>query len=284
MSEVEVRRMPRDELDVAIERAASEGWNPGPHDAECFWAIDPEGFFMGVVDGRVIGRAMAVAYDDHFAFCGLYIVEPEYRGLGHGMAITRARLDHVGDRNAGIDGVVAMCDKYMRLGYRTAHRSIRFGFTPPPDFGDPGATDVPIRAAAEVPFDALLGYDARHFPARRESFLKLWISRPNATALVAGDGDTITGYGVLRTCRTGAKIGPLFADDAATAEALFRALCARGAGAPVFMDIPEPNTRAMDMARRYHMTSEFECARMYLRGDPGLPLGNIYGITTFEAG
>jgi hypothetical protein len=28
----------------------------------------------------------------------------------------------------------------------------------------------------------------------------------------------------------------------------------------------------------------FVCQRMYLRGDPGLPLDNIFGITSFEAG
>jgi GNAT superfamily N-acetyltransferase len=282
MSQFDVRPMPRAELDLAIERAAGEGWNPGYHDAACFWAIDPGGFFMGVLDGRVIGRAMAVAYDDRFAFCGLYIVDPEYRGHGYGMAITRARLDYIGERNAGLDGVVDMQDKYKRLGYRMAHRSIRFGFTPDWD-AEPEAPGA-IRPAASVPFADLLAYDARHFPALRASFLERWIAQPGAVALAAVRDGAVIGYGVLRQCRVGAKIGPLFADDRDTGEALFRALCVHGRGAPVYMDIPQPNTAAMDLARRHGMRSEFECARMYLRGDPGLPLDRIYGITTFEAG
>jgi hypothetical protein len=32
------------------------------------------------------------------------------------------------------------------------------------------------------------------------------------------------------------------------------------------------------------MRGDFTCERMYLKGDPGLPLANIYGITSFEAG
>jgi len=280
MSQFEVRQMPRAELDKAIERAAAEGWNPGDHDAECFWAIDPNGFFMGVLDGRVIGRAMAVVYDDHFAFCGLYIVDAEYRGHGYGMAITRARLDYIGQRNAGLDGVVDMQDKYKRLGYRMAHRSIRYGFTPT-EAPEPSSAILP---ATQLPFSDLLAYDARHFPAKRPSFLERWITRPNAVALAAVNNSAITGYGVIRKCRTGAKIGPLFADDPDTADALFRALCAHGLHEPVFMDIPEPNTAAMALAKRNDMHSQFECARMYLRGDPGLPLDRIYGITTFEAG
>lgn len=50
------------------------------------------------------------------------------------------------------------------------------------------------------------------------------------------------------------------------------------------LDIPEPNTAGVALARRLGMAPVFACVRMYLRGDPGLPLDRIYGITTFEAG
>ena len=37
-------------------------------------------------------------------------------------------------------------------------------------------------------------------------------------------------------------------------------------------------------ARRHGLAPVFETARMYTRGDPGLPLSRIFGITTFELG
>lgn len=280
MGHFKVQKMPREELDVVLERAAEEGWNPGFNDADCFWDIDPDGFFMGVLDGRPVARAAAVIYDDRFAFCGMYIVDKAYRGQGYGLAITQARLEYVGERNAGLDGVVTMQDKYKRLGYRIAHRSVRYGFTPQAQQGAP-AEIVPV---STVPFPELLNYDTRHFPAQRGSFLKRWIAQPNAVALAFVDAGVLKGYGVIRGCRTGHKIGPLFADDTAVAEALFCALCNHGTGTPVFMDVPEVNAAGMDLAQRYHMHSQFECARMYLKNDPGLPLDNIFGITTFEAG
>ncbi len=36
-----VRRMTRSEVDLALDWAAAEGWNPGVHDAESFYAADP---------------------------------------------------------------------------------------------------------------------------------------------------------------------------------------------------------------------------------------------------
>jgi hypothetical protein len=233
-----------------------------------------------VLDGVVVGRASALVYDDEFAFCGLYIVEKPYRGQGYGLALTKARLEYIGDRNAGLDGVVNMTDRYARLGYRPAHLSKRYVYKPTAR-AEHSAHVAPV---ADVSFEELLQYDARHFPARREGFLKCWITQPDAAALGFVENGTLKGYGVARKCRAGHKIGPLFADEPEIAIDLFHALSNHGLNGPVYLDIPEPNAAAMKLPVRYSMEYVFECARMYLRYDPGLPLQNIYGITTFEAG
>ena len=275
-----IETMPFSEVEAVIDWAAKEGWNPGLNDAACFYAIDPNGFFMGVLDGRPIARGSALIYDEHFAFCGLYIVERAYRGKGYGLALTQVRLGHIGQRNAGLDGVENMVEKYERLGYRTAHRSVRYIITPKiaqnllPEI-------VPV---AQIPFAKLAAYDRRHFFASRDRFLERWIRQPHAVGLALVDADQLKGYGVLRKCRVGYKIGPLFAEEPEIAEALFDALCNHAIGEPVSIDIPEPNQAALRLAAKHDMRPEFACERMYLRGDPGLPLGAIYGITSFEAG
>ena len=42
-----VRNMTEADLAPALEWAAAEGWNPGLHDAHCFYAADPQGFPVG---------------------------------------------------------------------------------------------------------------------------------------------------------------------------------------------------------------------------------------------
>jgi Acetyltransferase (GNAT) domain len=98
------------------------------------------------------------------------------------------------------------------------------------------------------------------------------------------DDAQLKGYGVLRKCRVGHKIGPLFADTPDIAAALLGALCNYALGEQVFIDIPDPNQAGLRLAAKHGMSPVFACERMYLRGDPGLPLDEIYGLTSFEAG
>ena len=109
-----VKHMTKDQLYLALELAKNEGWNPGIHDAECFYEVDSKGFFIGFLGEKPIATGSAVIYDDHYAFCGLYIVRPEYRGQGFGLELTKERLNYVGDRITGIDGVIENIEKYKK--------------------------------------------------------------------------------------------------------------------------------------------------------------------------
>jgi ribosomal protein S18 acetylase RimI-like enzyme len=273
-----VRSMAGADLQLALDWAAEEGWNPGLHDAHCFYAADANGFFVGELDGVPIGCVSAVRYGSEFGFMGLYIVRPEHRGRGFGLALWRAALDRLGDRAAGLDGVVAQQENYRKSGFSLAFRNIR------QRGAGGGAAPAGLADLAAVPFGEIAQYDATVFPAAREAFLKSWIRQPQAIALGVMEGNGLKGYGVLRACREGFKIGPLFADNEETAERLLAGLLARAPGAAVFLDTPEANPAAVALAERHKMAPVFETARMYKNGAPRMRLDRCFGVTTFELG
>jgi GNAT superfamily N-acetyltransferase len=273
-----IRRAERDEIPQILAWAAAEGWNPGYNDADCFYQTDPEGFFLAELAGEPIGSLSAVVYDEAFAFLGCFIVRSEHRYCGFGMHLSQVYREHVGDRNAGLDGVVAMQRTYGRLGFQIAHRNIRFGGLAE------GHSHPKVVGLTRLPLDEVSIYDRRHFPAARPDFLQAWIHQPGAAALgVMRDGH-LAGYGVIRPCVTGYKIGPLFADDSRAAEKLYQSLCARVAGQPVFLDVPEPNREAVALAERHGLKPVFETARMYSGPVPKIALNEVFGITTYELG
>jgi hypothetical protein len=69
-----IRRMEKDDVKLAVDWAAREGWNPGLNDGSCFYDADPQGFFMGELKGEPIGCISAVSYGDSFGFIGFYII------------------------------------------------------------------------------------------------------------------------------------------------------------------------------------------------------------------
>ncbi|MBB3059221.1 GNAT family N-acetyltransferase [Microbulbifer rhizosphaerae] len=276
-----IKSATRKEVDIAISWAAAEGWNPGIYDADCYYTADPRGFLIGFLDEEPIATISVVKYSDTFGFLGFYIVKPEYRGHGYGLQIWNAGLQYLRGCNVGLDGVVAQQDSYKKSGFRLAFRNRRYEGV--------GGGDFPINAEivklSSLPFETIAAYDRPFFPADRSHFIKAWIEQPECTALGIRDGGKLAGYGVLRKCRSGYKIGPLFADDPELAESLFLALrSAVQPSEPLYLDVPEINPAAVDLAKRYNMNVVFETARMYKGPEPDMPVNRIFGITSFEIG
>lgn len=282
--ELLIRPMSRSELDILLSWAANEGWNPGLYDADIFWNTDPGGYIAAEIDGELIGGGSIVSYQGRFGFMGFFIVKPEYRGQGLGTKLWFARREKLQSRFntpvcIGMDGVFEMQPFYTRGGFKFSHREIRFEGT-----GSPCPLPSSVTSLSNVVFNSLLDYDTAHFPAERPTFLKAWIAQPDSRALGFMDGKQLRGYGVIRRCQNGFKIGPLFADSAGIALELFNGLSDHAAGKPVFLDVPEVNDSAMQLVGGKGMQEVFGCARMYFGNKPALPDAQIYGVTTFELG
>lgn len=297
---LDIRQMTHAEVNELVRWAEREGWNPGVHDAELFWATDPDAFIAADLDGELIGGGAITSYGGEFGFMGFFIVRPEFRGRSLGDQIWRARRERLLARlqpgaTIGLDGVFNMQEYYARGGFVFSHRNIRFRCDSGSEqAGDPstaGNRQQPadshstiLMPLTELPFDSLLAYDRTCFPAPRPGFLKGWITQQDGLALGLLRDGKLSGYGVARRCVEGYKIGPLFADDAEAAETLFTPLAAHAGAAPVFIDAPENNPAALALAQRHAMVEVFGCARMYLGPIPDIAHQQVFGVTTFELG
>ncbi|MDQ0989055.1 GNAT family N-acetyltransferase [Streptomyces sp. V3I7] len=259
--------------------AADEGWNPGLSDGLAFFAQDPDGFFLGRIDGEPVSAVSVVNYGPDYAFLGCYLVRPDLRGQGHGLATWKAALAHAGERTVGLDGVVAQQDNYRQSGFELAYRTARFtGIAP--------EAEVPagVRAGGPADLAAIAAYDSACSPADRPRFLTEWLGTPGHRVFVRHDGERLTGYGVIRPGRDSLRVGPLFADTPDDAQALFAALSAEAAGREIAIDVPEPNKAANALAERAGLTPSFETARMYTGPVRAYAEERVFGVTTLELG
>lgn len=275
-----------EDVEIALNLAAIEGWNPGLQDAKPFYAADPKGFSIAKINGEPIGCISAVCYDRTFAFIGLYIVKNGWRGKGYGQKIWQAAWQQLGERldsdrcSIGLDSVVERQTTYGKSGFLPAYRHIRYACEIDPSVTLPKEV-VPL---AEIPLAQIIRYDAELFPVSRPNFVEPWISVEGGFAYGAIEGSRLKGYGVMRPCRKGFKIGPLFADDRKIAECLFLALISSAKGETVFLDMPDINPEGNFFVRQYNLQPVFTCVRMYCHKIPNIDVNRIFGVTTLELG
>ena len=277
-----IRTMTRSEMDCCIEWAAREGWNPGLHDAEAFYQADAEGFLVGLLDGEPIASISAVRYGTDFGFIGFYIVRPEYRAKGYGLAIWKQAMARLQGRLIGLDGVVAQQENYRRSGFEFAYNNIRYQTLTQSVQVDAKGDLVDVD---EVSQTELFAYDSRCFAQQREAFLEYWVRQPDCHAKAVLTNGVLRGFGVMRACRVGYKIGPLFADDGMFARQIYGALagCVEP-GLQIQLDIPAQNPQAQSLVNALQMKPVFETARMYTGCAPALDMHRMFGVTTFELG
>jgi GNAT superfamily N-acetyltransferase len=280
MNDLRIRTMRPDEIAIAVDWAAAEGWNPGFADAACFATVDPDGFLIGELDGAPAATVSCVNYGASFAFLGFYIVREDVRGRGYGLRIWNAAIAHAGSRVIGLDGVVAQQPNYQKSGFRLAYANVRYGGT----VAAPDAQRSGVVALSDVLLATVEADDATVFPARRTAFLRAWIGAPGHVGRALVRDGRLAAWGVIRPCRKGRKVGPLVADDRAAAEAVLSALLPSADGGEVFLDVPSVNRDAVALAQDLGLAPVFETARMYTGAIPPLRLERVYGVTTFELG
>ncbi len=279
MKDFLIRNMTLNEMNIAIEWAAAEGWNPGLYDAETFYVTDPSGFFVATLDGKIIACKSAVKYENRFGFMGFYIVKKEFRGSGYGMQIWKHAFNSLSGIPSGMDGVIEQQQNYATSGYKLAYGQLRFEA----ENINEKSTGRTV-SADKINFQELLEYDTRLFPAQRKIFLENWIKQTKSLSLVYLEDEKLRGYGVIRPCLVGYKIGPLFADNYNIAKELFKSLADYADGQKIFIDIPEVNLYAGKLIEKFKMKYVFECGRMYNGIFPMLETNKIFGNTSFELG
>ena len=275
-----IRLMRPDDLSRVLDWAADEGWNPGLDDAAAFLASDPEGFFVTEADGAPVAAISVVNHSPDFAFLGLYLCQPAWRGRGIGLRLWTHALTHAGGRTVGLDGVAAQQANYARSGFVRVGNTLRLVGRVLPR----ASVAHRIRPVGPQDMARIAMVDARANGYARPQFLHGWLgASPSRRSFVLLGPEGPTGFATIRRCRDGSKIGPLVAPDAEAALALINVCAAELGEGPLILDLPEQNAALIGTLAALGYQETFRTARMYRGLAP--PSGSgLQTVGTLELG
>jgi ribosomal-protein-alanine N-acetyltransferase len=246
-----------------------------------------------------VGCIAGVRYNAAYGFIGLFLVTPEQRGKGFGLALWRHALEHLSDLPCiGLEAAPERIADYAGWGFEPASVTTRWQLI---QGGEPelalsgdhgssthGSAGLALMAGAAIPTEAVQRYDVEREPSPRPHFLADWLGHPagSVQALIDGNG-RCHGFGRIRPCLLrqgeGWRIGPLLADSADLAGQLLQGLIASHPGV-VLIDVPDANAAAAPLLRELGFRPLSRTQRMYRGPRPVVPLQDVFGLACLELG
>ena len=265
-----LRLMSRTDIPAGMRLKDIAGWNQTPVDWERFLHASPAGCFVAEAEGKVVGTATTIVYEGRFAWIGMVLVDPDYRGRSIGTRLlekTIAHLDACRVPTMKLDATPQGKPIYEKLGFVTEYEIERWTF-----MRAPGAATVTAESPAQD-LERILSADREVFGADRGDLLRsLDREAPEFTLMTSSPG-YLTGYALGRRGSRADHLGPWMARDEASARELLDEFLRRSGRETVFVDCLKENPYARQLVRSQGFEFSRPLTRMY-RGSnthPGRP-------------
>lgn len=225
------------DAEALVALSAEAGWNQVAAD----WRLMLEqGGGVGIKDrGAWVSTALTFPLGARLSWISMVLTTKPWRGRGIGTRLLRGRVDALRNagRAAGLDATELGRPIYAGLGFRELYTLRRWHLKQQPAEIAPPA-GVEIRPMRPADLAAVCACDARCSALQRDHVLGHLCKRVPAMAHVAEGKAGNMGFVMGRDGRFATQIGPIVAEDEATALAL-ASRAAHGADAPLLLDVPD---------------------------------------------
>lgn len=259
-----IRNMNLEEFKKVIGWINDEKWLFSESDAEAFYSLDPNGFFLGEVKGQPAACALVINFNNEYTFLGVLIVREEHRRKNYAVKLIEHSLNYCKDSKVvGVDISDGISKYWTGRGFRESCQN--YCFTKKANGArHPDLLDL----KQDLPFDLVASYDLEVFGYDRRRFLELLIGQQDYYALGAMKDGKLIGFGVLRKLHTeeGYIVGPLSADCPEVAKQILDGLQSYVPGKNVFISRFDTNQDANDLISEKNGWERVAVERRLYRG------------------
>jgi GNAT superfamily N-acetyltransferase len=273
---IQLRVMTKADISAAQRLKEIAGWNQTETDWQRFLEASEAGCFVAELDGEVRGTAATISFEKRFAWVGMVLVDPAYRGRGIGTRLLEQTIEY-------LDGVGIPCIKldatpqgrpiYEKLGFSPEYEIERWMLRRASGSVSDRAASDRVSDLPSSLLEQICETDREIFGANRSSLLKsIHLEAPDFTFGIIAEGD-VQGYAFGRRGSFGDHLGPWMADGAPAARELLESFLGRSNRDVVIVDYLKLNDVAGKLLRSLGFVFTRPLTRMY-RGKntfPGCP-------------
>lgn len=269
----EVRLMTEADIPAALSVWKDVGLSEGTQTLYSFHTFDPEGMYVALHDGKIIGTCAAIINNPDLACIGLYAVSPSYQGKGIGSKVWKEAFEHVSNINCFLNSVPDHLSTYRdKAGFvhQSQHQTI---VCESPSVSVSHllneVEDVEIKPIKQNDVEAVIRYDTEIAGHDRSVLVRCLITEPDSVALMAVKNQEICGYGCLKDEIKGMTlVGPLYACSPEIAELLLRRmveLFPSGSEKGLIMMAIDANPASLHLVDKLNLKRKFTLPRIFTK-------------------
>ena len=283
---IAIRTMRAQDIEAGMRLKSVAGWNQTEEDWGMLLTLNPNGCFVAVHNGQVMGTVTTIRYGHALSWIGMVLVDPSFRRMGIGTRLLqKAMKSQERCETIKLDATPAGKGLYERLGFRQEYGMKRMGIHSLPALPDlsrqgtpqasasPHGTSPNVCPITDDGFPQIARLDRHAFGADRVPLLRALRARaPEAAWQRMRDGQ-VRGFCLGRRGTRFFQIGPLVAETVDDALELCQAALWGLVGKAVAIDVPEAQTAFLDWLEEQDLSQERPFTRMFLDSNraPGMP-------------
>jgi GNAT superfamily N-acetyltransferase len=230
---INIRLLVESDIPAAMQLKDAAGWNQTEKDWHRLLALEPNGCFAAVKDGRLVGTTTTTTYGSDLAWIGMVLVDPQERRQGIATQLMNVAIDYLKDKVATVklDATAQGKPVYERFGFRFESAIERWNGAPKARHSE--TLNVLDRDAIRE----LLALDLVAFAADRSKLIEKVIDDANVTpVLLRAANGAVSGYALARRGTNADYVGPVVAKGPQHVELLLDQVLSELPGRRVYID------------------------------------------------
>jgi ribosomal protein S18 acetylase RimI-like enzyme len=263
---VRFRTMRKADIPAGMRLKEIAGWNQTAADWERFLKANPDGCFVAEAGGQICGTATAITYEGRFAWVGMVLVDPEFRGRGIGTQLLERAIEHLDALKIPtikLDATPMGQPLYEKLGFLAEYEIERCTLKKAAG-QQVNVSDSPlVMDLSGGSLEDICKADGGIFGADRSALLKSLSEAAPEFAAGIWDAENLQGYSFGRHGSFADHLGPWMSRDAETGRRLLEAFLARSSREILVVDCMKANVTAVKLLKSFGFGYSRTLTRMY---------------------